>query len=110
MQGIYERRGLGPDLAAQVAEELMRRDTLGAHLRDELGLTDELRARPLQAAWSSFLSFTVGALLPIAAVAVSADSAAGDRAGGHDPGGADRVGCPGRMDGWRIDDTRQRRV
>ncbi len=75
LQGIYERRGLGPDLAAQVAEELMRRDALGAHLRDELGLTDELRARPLQAAWSSFLSFTVGALLPIAAVAVSADSA-----------------------------------
>lgn len=74
LQGIYERRGLGPDLAAKVAEELMRTDALGAHLRDELGLTDELRARPIQAAWSSFFSFTAGALLPIAAVALSAES------------------------------------
>ncbi len=74
LQGIYERRGLGPDLAAQVAEELMRTDALGAHLRDELGLTEELRARPLQAAVSSFSSFTAGALLPLAAVALSAES------------------------------------
>lgn len=74
LQGIYERRGLSPTLAAQVAEELMRTDALGAHLRDELGLTDTLRARPFEAAWSSFLSFTVGALLPIGAVAASSDA------------------------------------
>ncbi len=74
LKGIYERRGLSPDLAAQVAEELMREDALGAHLRDELGLTETRRARPVQAACSSFASFTAGALLPVGAVAVSSTS------------------------------------
>lgn len=74
LQGIYERRGLSAELASQVATQLMRTDALGAHLRDELGLTENTRARPVQAAWSSFLSFTVGALLPLCALALSGES------------------------------------
>ncbi|MCY7313206.1 MAG: VIT family protein, partial [Pseudoxanthomonas sp.] len=65
---VYVRRGLTPELASQVAEQLTASDALGAHARDELGITDTLRARPLQAALASSLSFTVGAALPIAAV------------------------------------------
>jgi VIT1/CCC1 family predicted Fe2+/Mn2+ transporter len=67
LQGIYESRGLSSELAAQVAVELTRRDPLEAHLRDELGLISNLRARPLQAAVSSFFSFAVGALVPMLA-------------------------------------------
>ena len=70
LTGIYERRGLEPALAAEVAAALTRDDALGAHARDELGLEDERRARPLQAAWASALSFSVGAFLPLLAVAV----------------------------------------
>ena len=62
---IYEERGLTPELAKQVAVQLMDHDALEAHRRDELGLTDVLQARPLQAAFSSALSFTAGALLPL---------------------------------------------
>jgi vacuolar iron transporter family protein len=58
-------------LADDVATALMAHDPLGAHLRDELGLTEELRARPLVAAGSSFLSFVIGALIPLLAVALS---------------------------------------
>jgi VIT1/CCC1 family predicted Fe2+/Mn2+ transporter len=65
---IYERRGLSPELAGQVASELMRHDALGAHARDELGLSEHRAARPLQAAWASALSFAAGATLPILAV------------------------------------------
>ena len=63
---IYITRGLQPALAAQVAKELMIRDALGAHARDELGLSAVLRARPGQAAWASAASFAVGAALPLA--------------------------------------------
>lgn len=63
---IYVGRGLGPALARQVAEQLTARDALTAHMRDELGITEELRARPVQAALASAAAFTVGALLPIA--------------------------------------------
>jgi VIT1/CCC1 family predicted Fe2+/Mn2+ transporter len=77
LQGIYEDRGLPSELAAQVAVELTRRDPLEAHLRDELGLTHTLRARPLQAAVSSFLSFVVGALLPMLAAVLAVDGTKG---------------------------------
>ena len=63
---IYVGRGLEPAVARQVAEELPARDALTAHMRDELGITEELRARPVQAALASAAAFTVGALLPIA--------------------------------------------
>jgi VIT1/CCC1 family predicted Fe2+/Mn2+ transporter len=69
---IYEERGLDPALAKQVAEQLMDHDALGAHARDELGLFDSARARPIQAALSSAGTFTIGAALPLlAAWAVS---------------------------------------
>jgi VIT1/CCC1 family predicted Fe2+/Mn2+ transporter len=67
LAGIYEARGLEPALAAQVAEQLTAHDALGAHLRDELGLAEHQRARPLQAAFASAGTFAVGALLPLLA-------------------------------------------
>ena len=65
---IYMQRGLDAELAGQVAEQLMARDPLEAHARDELGLSHTARARPVQAALSSALSFALGAALPVAAV------------------------------------------
>ncbi len=62
---IYVRRGLSPALAREVAEQLHAHDALGAHARDELGITEMLRARPLQAALASAAAFTAGAVLPI---------------------------------------------
>ena len=59
---IYVGRGLDPALAKQVAEQLMAHDALGAHARDELGISETLRARPLQAAVASALTFAVGAV------------------------------------------------
>ena len=67
--GIYESRGLTSDLARQVADQLMERDALGAHARDELGLSELTAARPLQAALASAGSFAVGAALPVAVAA-----------------------------------------
>ncbi len=67
---IYERRGLPPELAARVAEVLSLNDALKAHARDELGLDEQRLARPLQAAWASALSFSVGAALPLLSVLV----------------------------------------
>ena len=64
---IYEERGLDPGLAKQVAEQLMAHDALGAHARDELGLSDNARARPIQAAFFSAGTFTIGAALPLLA-------------------------------------------
>src|SRR5210317_411940 len=60
---IYQRRGLDPELAHEVAVQLMAHDALGAHARDELGISDTMSARPLQAALASAGTFTVGALL-----------------------------------------------
>jgi VIT1/CCC1 family predicted Fe2+/Mn2+ transporter len=68
---IYERRGLSPELASEVARGLSDRDPLAAHARDELGLAEERLARPLQAAWASALSFSAGAVLPLLAVVVA---------------------------------------
>jgi VIT1/CCC1 family predicted Fe2+/Mn2+ transporter len=64
---IYVQRGLDPALARQVAGQLMEKDALGAHLRDELGITDLTSAQPIQAALASATSFAVGAVLPLAA-------------------------------------------
>lgn len=71
LAGIYELRGLSPPLARQVAVELSRGDRLAIHARDELGLEEGMRARPLQAAWASALSFTAGAALPLLAIALA---------------------------------------
>lgn len=63
---IYETRGLEPALARQVADQLMAHDALGAHAREELGLSDVHTARPIQAALASAATFAVGAALPLA--------------------------------------------
>jgi len=62
---IYERRGLDKALAKEVSKQLMAYDALGAHARDELGITDTQSARPIQAALASAASFAVGAVLPL---------------------------------------------
>jgi len=67
LTSIYVNRGLDQPLARIVAERLMSRDALGAHARDELGITETLRARPIQAAFASAISFVAGAIIPIAA-------------------------------------------
>ena len=67
LTAIYMGRGLDQPLARRVAEKLMSVDALGAHARDELGITETLRARPLQAALASAISFVAGAIVPIAA-------------------------------------------
>ena len=62
---IYEGRGLDPDLATQVADQLMAHDALGAHARDEIGISETVTAQPIQAAFSSAGTFVVGAALPL---------------------------------------------
>jgi vacuolar iron transporter family protein len=71
LAAIYEKRGLDAELARSVAQQLMAHDAIGAHARDELGLSDKLTARPLQAAIASAASFAVGAALPIITVIVA---------------------------------------
>jgi VIT1/CCC1 family predicted Fe2+/Mn2+ transporter len=71
---IYERRGVPSDLALQVAAALTSGGALAAHARDELGLDEQRGARPLQAAWTSAVSFSAGAILPLAAIGVSPPS------------------------------------
>ena len=71
LTAIYVRRGLEPSLAKQVAEQLMAHDALGAHARDELGISETLRARPLQAALASAGSFAVGGALPLLVAAIA---------------------------------------
>ncbi len=71
LTGIYEQRGLPPELATEVAANLSRHGALEAHARDELGLDGRRRARPLQAGWTSAVAFSAGAMLPLLAVAVS---------------------------------------
>ena len=71
LAGIYVQRGLDPELSQQVARQLMLHDALGAHARDELGMSDVLGARPWQAAWASAASFATGAALPLAVVALA---------------------------------------
>ena len=74
---IYELRGLEPALARQVAIQLTRHDALAAHARDELGLSDTLRARPVQAALASALAFCAGATLPVATILLVPHAEAG---------------------------------
>jgi len=74
---IYVGRGLDRPLAEQVADQLTAHDALGAHLRDELGLTEQQRARPLQAAVTSALCFSIGAALPLIAVLLAAPAHVG---------------------------------
>lgn len=71
LTAIYVGRGLEPGLAQQVAEQLMQHDALGAHARDELGISAALSARPVQAALASAASFAIGALLPLAVAALA---------------------------------------
>lgn len=70
LTGIYVGRGLDATLAKEVATKLMTHDALAAHARDELGITDAMSAKPLQAALASALSFAVGAALPLLVVVV----------------------------------------
>ena len=65
LTAIYVQRGLDEPLARQVAQQLMAKDALGAHARDELGISETMAANPLQAAFSSALSFVLGAALPL---------------------------------------------
>src|SRR6188508_577225 len=71
LTGIYERRGLEPALARTVARQLAASGALAAHARDELGLTEELAARPLQAALASAATFAVGAGVPVVTILVA---------------------------------------
>ena len=65
LASIYEGRGVEPALAKQVAEQLMAHDALGAHARDEIGISESVAAQPVQAAFSSAGTFTIGAALPL---------------------------------------------
>lgn len=77
LTGIYVRRGLDPSLAEKVARQLMTHDAVGAHARDELGISETNTARPLQAAITSALSFSLGACLPLAVAAVTPENRLG---------------------------------
>jgi VIT1/CCC1 family predicted Fe2+/Mn2+ transporter len=74
LAAIYVERGLDAKLAKEVAKQLMAHDALGAHARDELGISETLSARPLQAAVASAASFTVGAAMPLLTAVVSPES------------------------------------
>jgi len=71
LAAIYVARGLDPSLAKEVARQLMARDALGAHAQDELGISNALRARPIQAALASAASFAAGAAMPLAVAAIA---------------------------------------
>jgi VIT1/CCC1 family predicted Fe2+/Mn2+ transporter len=75
LAAIYVARGLEPALAKQVAAQLMTHDALGAHARDELGITETLSARPIQAALTSAASFAIGAAMPLLVTALTPESA-----------------------------------
>jgi VIT1/CCC1 family predicted Fe2+/Mn2+ transporter len=71
---IYQQKGLSPELAQQVAEELTEHDALGAHAEAELGIDPDNLTNPWHAAWASMISFTVGALLPLLTITLAAQS------------------------------------
>ena len=115
LAAIYEERGLSPATALTVARELSEKDALGAHVRDELGLSDELAARPLQAALASGVTFSAAAALPVLAawfapaaqiitvvVAVSIVALAILGALGARAGGAPLLPATLRVLGWGI--------
>ncbi|MGW4485978.1 VIT1/CCC1 transporter family protein [Amycolatopsis sp. NPDC004368] len=74
LAGIYEGKGLSPELAAEVARELTRKDALHAHAEAELGIDPDNLTNPWQAAWASLIAFSVGALLPLLSIAWTAVS------------------------------------
>lgn len=74
LTALYVTRGVQPTLAKKVAEQLMAHDALGAHARDELGISETLRARPIQASLASAASFSIGAALPLGVAALVAGS------------------------------------
>ena len=74
LAAVYVARGLDPSLAKQVAEQLMAHDALAAHMRDELGISETLRARPIQAALASAGSFAVGAVMPLLVTAIASEA------------------------------------
>jgi len=74
LAAIYRERGLDPELAKEVAQQLMAHDALEAHARDEIGITTEMSAQPLQAATWSAVAFTIGAAIPVASVAIAPTS------------------------------------
>lgn len=82
LAGIYASRGVAPELAREVAAQLMKHDALGAHSRDELGLSGAASARPVQAAMASAASFSVGAGLPLAIAALVPGPGLGYAVGG----------------------------
>ena len=115
LTGIYEGRGVPRDVAREVAIALTEHDALGAHARDELGLEDERQARPLQAAFASAVSFSVGAVLPVLSVALAPSGTrvvvcvvvtvlglAGLGALGARLGGAGMAPATGRVVGWGV--------
>jgi VIT1/CCC1 family predicted Fe2+/Mn2+ transporter len=71
LTAIYVRRGLEPGLAKQVADQLMAKDALAAHMRDELGISEVSTARPIQAALTSAATFAIGAALPLLVVVIA---------------------------------------
>jgi vacuolar iron transporter family protein len=74
LMAIYVGRGLDPSLAKQVADQLMAHDAIGAHARDELGISESLRARPFQAALASATSFAIGAAMPLLVTALAPEA------------------------------------
>ena len=74
LAGIYRARGLDPELAQRVAEELTAADALTAHARDELGIMETRMARPLEAAWTSAIAFSVGAAVPLLTITASPEA------------------------------------
>ncbi len=79
LTGIYRNRGLSEDLARKVAVELTEHDALKAHMRDELGIVDQIRANPFQAAYVSFIAFSLGGFLPFIAGIMSHEIFEGER-------------------------------
>lgn len=75
LTSIYIARGIEPALAKQVADQLMAHDAVGAHARDELGITETLRARPIQAALASAAAFSAGAIMPLLVAAATSRAA-----------------------------------
>lgn len=74
LAGLYRSRGVNPETALEVARQLMVHDALGAHARDELGISDHTTARPVQAALTSAATFAIGAVVPLAVVVVAPGS------------------------------------
>jgi VIT1/CCC1 family predicted Fe2+/Mn2+ transporter len=81
LKQIYVERGLDPALAQQVAEQLMAHDALGAHARDELGMSEDFSAKPVQAALASAASFTSGAALPLVVLLLAPQQLAAEAIG-----------------------------